>query len=57
MMTMMNMNMDYEAYKAWEEMCCRMWDKIFTYFKENHTQILAALASATGSSYTPRYVG
>lgn len=55
MMTMMNMNMDYETYKAWAELSNELWDKIAAYFKENHEVILGALASAAGSSYIPSY--
>lgn len=55
MMTMMNMNMDYETYKAWVELSNELWDKITAYFKENHETILSALASAAGSSYIPSY--
>lgn len=56
MMTMMNMNMDYETYKAWVELSNHLWDKIAAYFKENSSTILEALASTTGTSYVPSYV-
>ncbi len=56
MMTMMNMNMDYETYKAWVELSNHLWDKIAAYFKENSSTILEALASAAGTSYVPSYV-
>ena len=56
MMTIMNMNMEYETYKAWVELSNQLWDKIAAYFKENSSTILEALASTTGTSSVPSYV-
>ncbi|MCI8713444.1 MAG: hypothetical protein HFH23_14505 [Ruminococcus sp.] len=54
---MTTMNMDFEACMAMMEVSSRLLDKIAAYFKENHQQILQALASvnAMNGGYVPAY--